>query len=195
MLVCAGHCPPVADSRCSPCSWLCCRSCSSSASGWAGTPKTCPGSLRSAFVADHETRVVDEAINRIASDYYRPIRKSQLSNASITGSWRASATASLTTWSRANFASSPRPPSFTGIGVQVGPERRGLLIVRVFDSSPAARARPAGGGPDRRRQRAQLWKACRPTRRSRSIKGPPGTDVALGVEGSARRSPPGRRAP
>ena len=32
------------------------------------------------------------------------------------------------------------PPSFTGIGVEVAPERRGLLIARVFDSSPAARA-------------------------------------------------------
>ena len=46
---------------------------------------TCPGSRASAFVANHQTLVVDEAIDRIASDYYRPISKSQLSNASIAG--------------------------------------------------------------------------------------------------------------
>ncbi len=37
------------------------------------------------------------------------------------------------------------PPSFTGIGVVVAPEHRGLLIARVFDSSPGV-ARGAEGG-------------------------------------------------
>ena len=44
-----------------------------------------PGFARDAFVADHETRVVNEAIARIASDYYRPVDKRSLTNGSVSG--------------------------------------------------------------------------------------------------------------
>src|SRR3954454_813850 len=50
-----------------------------------GHPEDLPKFARDAFVADHETRVVNEAINRISSDYYRPVAKGRLSNASIAG--------------------------------------------------------------------------------------------------------------
>ena len=50
-----------------------------------GHPEDLPGFARSTFEANHQTQVVDEAITRISSDYYRPIGKSQLANASISG--------------------------------------------------------------------------------------------------------------
>src|SRR5271167_1318440 len=50
-----------------------------------GHPEDLPGFARSALVSDHSTRVVDEAIDRISSDYYRPIAKGQLANASRAG--------------------------------------------------------------------------------------------------------------
>jgi carboxyl-terminal processing protease len=105
-----------------------------------GHPEELPGFARSTFEANHQTQVVDEAIARISSDYYRPISKSQLANTSISG-----AVASL--GDRFSHYLSPKeyrefdsPPTFTGIGVVIAPEHRGLLIARVFDSSPAQRA-------------------------------------------------------
>src|ERR1700727_3486593 len=64
-----------------------------------GHPEDLPSFARSTFVSDHETRVVNEAINRITDDYYRPISKSSLTNGSVSG-----AVASL---------GDPFPPSLT----------------------------------------------------------------------------------
>src|ERR1700733_8861389 len=146
-----------------------------------GHPEDLPGFARSAFVGDHETRVVDEAISRIASDYYRPVTKSGLTNGSIAG-----AVASLK--DRFSHYLSPReyrefnsPPSFTGIGVSVAPVSRGLRIARVFDGTPAARAGLRGGdvivAADGRRLPGLSADSA-----IALVKGPPGTDVKLGVE-------------
>src|SRR5271166_4240472 len=105
-----------------------------------GHPEDLPSFARSTFVADHATRVVDEAIDRISNEYYRPISKVQLSNASIAGVVASLGDRFSHYLSPSEFREFNSPPSFTGIGVSVGPERRGLLIARVFNSSPAARA-------------------------------------------------------
>jgi carboxyl-terminal processing protease len=157
---------------------------------FGGHPEHLPGFLRSAFVSDHQTRAVDEAIQHIAHDYYRAIPTGKLSDASIAG-----AVASLDDrfshyLSPSQFHEFNTPPHFTGIGVSVGPEivaHRGLLIARVFDASPAAHVglkpgetivsvngRPLGG--------------LSPDAAIALIKGPPGTSIVLGVQG-----PRGRR--
>jgi carboxyl-terminal processing protease len=145
-----------------------------------GHPEELPGFARRAFVADHETRVVDEAIKRIASDYYRPVAKGRLTNSSISG-----AVASLQ--DRFSHYLSPRefrefnqPPSFTGIGVSVSPTRAGLLIARVFDRSPAARAGLREGDQIVAVNGRKLA-GVSPDAAIALIKGPPGTDVKLGV--------------
>jgi carboxyl-terminal processing protease len=147
-----------------------------------GHPEDLPAFARSsAFEKNHETQVVDEALAHISSDYYRPIGKSQLANASISG-----AVASLN--DRFSHYLTPKefhefdsPPSFTGIGVIVAPEHRGLLIARVFDSSPAKRAGLQAGevivavnGHKLAGLSADAATAL--------IKGPPGTDVVLGIQ-------------
>jgi carboxyl-terminal processing protease len=147
-----------------------------------GHPEDLPAFARSsAFEKNHQTQVVDEALARIASDYYRPIGKSQLANASISG-----AVASLD--DRFSHYLTPKefhefdsPPSFTGIGVIVAPEHRGLLIARVFDSSPAKRAGLQAGevivavnGHKLAGLSADAATAL--------IKGPPGTEVVLGIQ-------------
>src|SRR5664280_3544654 len=50
-----------------------------------GHPEHLPAFLRTTFVADQQTRVVDEAIQRINRDYYRPIPTGKLSDAAIAG--------------------------------------------------------------------------------------------------------------
>jgi carboxyl-terminal processing protease len=143
-----------------------------------GHPEHLPGFLRNAFVANQQTLVVDEAIGRISHDYYRPVSREALSNSSIAG-----AVASL--GDRFSHYLSPReyrefssPPHFTGIGVSVGPEHRGLLIAHVFDSSPAARAGLQAGevivAVNGRKLAGLSADAA-----ANLIKGPPGTEVTI----------------
>jgi carboxyl-terminal processing protease len=148
---------------------------------WGGHPEDLPSFARSGLEAHDETRVVDEAIERISSEYYRPVSTGSLANSSIAG-----AVASL--HDRFSHYLSPKeyrefdsPPSFTGIGVEVEPEKRGLRIERVFDSTPAARAGMQAGesivGVNGRSIGGLSADASRAL-----IVGPPGTDVALSVE-------------
>jgi carboxyl-terminal processing protease len=125
--------------------------------------------------------VVSEALDRISCDYYRPVAKSRLTNGSIAG-----AVASLN--DRFSHYLTPKqfrefnaPPSFTGIGVSVAPGKRGLRVAKVFDGSPAARAGMQEGDVivevnGRKLEGVPAEKAIA------LIKGPPGTDVKLGVE-------------
>jgi carboxyl-terminal processing protease len=151
-----------------------------------GHPEELPGFLRNAFVADHQTRVVDEAIRRIANDYYRPISAGQLSNASISGAVSSLHDQFSHYLTPGEFREFNTPPHFTGIGVAVGPERRGLLIARVFDSSPAARAGLKAGeviiGVNGRK-----LEGISAERAIALIKGVPGTDVQLQIERPRRR--------
>jgi carboxyl-terminal processing protease len=146
-----------------------------------GHPEDLPGFARgSAFEQNHQTQVVDEALARISSDYYRPIAKSQLANSSIAG-----AVASLD--DRFSHYLTPKefhefnsPPSFTGIGVVVSPEHRGLAIARVFDASPAKRAGLQAGEVIVAVNGRKLAGLSADASTS-LIKGPPGTEVALGI--------------
>ena len=54
-----------------------------------GHPETLPGFLRDVFVGDQDTRVVDEAIDKIHADYYRSVPKSALADAAIAGAVRS----------------------------------------------------------------------------------------------------------
>jgi carboxyl-terminal processing protease len=160
---------------------------------WGGHPEDLPGFMQRVFVANRGTRVVDEALARIHHDYYRPVGEGQLSNASIAG-----AVASLDDpFSHYLTASELRefdhPGSFSGIGVEVNPDPRGLRIVQVFNSSPAARAglRPedvivAVNG----RTLAGLPEDAA----TNLVKGPPDTSVVLRVEQPATANSTGTGA-
>jgi carboxyl-terminal processing protease len=146
-----------------------------------GHPDRLPAFARDALVADHQTRVVDEAIQRIARDYYRPISTSRLSDASLAGVVKSLGDRFSHYLTPSEFRQFNTPPSFTGIGVAVGPERRGLLIGRVFDSSPAARAGLQPGevivAVNGHRLEGLSADAA-----IALIKGLPGTDVRIGIE-------------
>jgi len=145
-----------------------------------GHPSDLPGFARNAFVADHSTRVVNDALDRISSDYYRPVAKGQLAGASIAGAVASLHDRFSHYLSPSEFREFSEPPSFTGIGVDVGGTREGLEIVRVFDASPAARAHLKPGEvivSVNGRSIAGLPEASS----TMLVKGPPGTDVVLGL--------------
>jgi carboxyl-terminal processing protease len=154
-----------------------------------GHPQELPGFLRSAFVADRQTRVVDEAIERIASDYYRPIPAGRLANASIAGVISSLGDRFSHYLTPTQFREFNTPPHFTGIGVAVGPEHRGLLIAHVFDSSPAQHAGLKVGelivGVNGRK-----LEGMSADRATALIKGLPGTDVELEIEAPRRPHAP-----
>jgi carboxyl-terminal processing protease len=105
-----------------------------------GHPEDLPAFARGAFVADHNTRVVNEALGRMAKDYYRPLSEAQLANASIAGAVASLGDRFSHYLTSSEYHSFGEPASFSGIGVEVGPDPRGLRITHVFNSSPAARA-------------------------------------------------------
>jgi carboxyl-terminal processing protease len=155
-----------------------------------GHPEHLPTFAREALVADQQTRVVDEVIERIARDYYRPIGTSSLADASISGAVRSLGDRFSHYLTAREYSEFNSPPSFTGIGVSVGPERGGLLIERVFDSSPAARAGLQVGevivAVNGRRLMGLSADAA-----VALIKGLPNTQVSIGLQRSPR---PGRGA-
>lgn len=148
---------------------------------WGGHPEDLPAFARSSLVAHADTRVVDEAIGRISSDYYRPVPTSSLVNASVAGAVASLHDRFSHYLSPKEFHDFDEPPSFTGIGVEVQPEKRGLQIARVFNSSPASR----GGlkaGESIVAVNGRSIADVSPDRSRALIVGPPGTDVALSIE-------------
>lgn len=146
-----------------------------------GHPEDLPGFARRAFVASHNTRVVNEALQRMAHDYYRPLSEAQLANASIAGAVGSLGDRFSHYLTPSEVHSFGQPASFTGIGVEVAPNPRGLRLTHVFDSSPAERAGlrtedliVAVNG----RSLAGLSE----TAAAALVKGPPDTNVTLRVD-------------
>jgi carboxyl-terminal processing protease len=157
-----------------------------------GHPKHLPGFLRDVFVSDHQTLVVDEAIERIEHNYYRPISPGQLSSASISGMVSSLGDRFSHYLTPKEYGDFGHAPHFTGIGVSVAPNHRGLLISRVFNDSPAARAGLKAeelivgvGGRTLKGVSSEAAIAL--------IKGQPGTQVKLEIERPAARGHAGAR--
>jgi carboxyl-terminal processing protease len=154
---------------------------------WGGHPEDLPGFARSSLVAHADTRVVDEAIERISSDYYRPVGSGALANASVAGAVASLHDRFSHYLSPKEFHDFDEPPSFTGIGVSVGGQLvddRALLIERVFNSSPAARGGLKAGDRIVAVDGRKL-EGLSPDAATALIKGPPGTDVTLSIEAHA----------
>jgi carboxyl-terminal processing protease len=155
-----------------------------------GHPSELPGFVRNAFVANHETQVVNEAIERVSHDYYRPVSKRALANSSIAGMIGSLHDPYSTYLSPKQFKGFDRPASFAGIGVSVDPKPSGLRVARVFDSTPAQRAGLKVGDLIVAVNGRSLDKLP-PNTSVSLIKGRPGTDVRLTVRSS--HAPAGTR--
>jgi len=107
-----------------------------------GHPSWMPSGLRSAFVNDSGSRLMQDVVSMLQRDYYRPLKANQLVNRGIAG-----AVASLNDPYSHYFDPSDyrtfenqSNPHLSGIGVDVLPDPKGLKIMGVFPGSPAARA-------------------------------------------------------
>lgn len=143
-----------------------------------GHPKDLPGFIRSAFVAGSRSDAVQEALETVSHDYYRPIKPQALVGASIDGLVASLHDPYSTYLPPSEFKSFDAPQTFTGIGVSIVPTQAGLRVVTVFDDSPAARAGLRDGeaivsANGHRLRGASIEKAVS------LIEGPPGTQVHL----------------
>jgi carboxyl-terminal processing protease len=154
-----------------------------------GHPSGLPGFLRDPLVGDQDTRVVNEAIDTIHDTYYREYGRSDLANRAIAGAVKSLDDRFSNYFSPAEYAKFKLQQSgqFAGIGVQVTKDANGLKIVKVYDNSPAQRAKlragdvvtAAGGRPLKGRSQDASVSL---------IQGPVGTPVKLTVKrGSSSR--------
>jgi carboxyl-terminal processing protease len=115
-----------------------------------GHPSWLPSPLRSAFVSNSKNdQLIDEVLNMISRDYYRPVNRTQLVNQGL-----AAAVASLDDpyshyFDPSDYRSfeNQTDPHLSGIGIDVDPQPapQGLRVVDVFPGTPAARAGLARG--------------------------------------------------
>ncbi len=148
-----------------------------------GRPEDLPGFMRSFAGASNQKVVVQEAMKRIARDYYRPISEAQLSNSSVAGMVAGLHDRFSHYLTPNELREFDLPPHFAGIGVEVGDMRRGLEVARVFDNSPAARAGLQSGQVIVAVNGRPLQGLSR-NQAVALIKGMPGTDVMLQIEGA-----------
>jgi len=111
---------------------------------WVGGrhPSWLPGPVRSALVGDTHTAVVKEAIDRVHDMYYREIPEEQLADNAIEGVVRRLDDRFSNYFSPAEYKrfKESQNSEFSGIGLSVSEDPRGLRVETVYDGSPAARA-------------------------------------------------------
>jgi len=153
-----------------------------------GHPNMLPSPIRSAFVDEGSGQLVNQALNIIERDYYRPVDRQQLVNTSL-----AAAVASLHDpysqyISPADYQGlGHASPHVSGIGIDVNPEPRGLTVFDVFPGTPAARAGLMPGDVILEVDGVSLA-GHSSDYDSSMIRGRPGTQVALTVmRGSSRQ--------
>ncbi len=149
---------------------------------WGAHPSDLPGFLRDSVGSGEVSPVLGESVQQVIDDYYRPVKRSDLIDGAVNGivaSLHDRFSNYLTPREYHDFITSAAQ-QFSGVGTNVVGSRRGLLIVEVFDSSPAARAgivagdtiTAAGGVSLAGRSEAAA---------SALVKGPAGTPVVLRI--------------
>ena len=151
-----------------------------------GHPSWLPSPVRSTFVASNgNDAIIDDVLGLIQRDYYRKVPRSALVNQGL-----AAAVASLDDpyshyYDPTDYRAFQNQdnPHLAGIGIDIKPEAKGLLVQDVFGGSPAAKAGLTGGdvilavGSTSLAGRTEQFSAG-------LIKGKPGTTVTLTVRGA-----------
>ena len=103
-----------------------------------GHASSLPAPLRD-LVADDQTAVIGEALDRVDRDYYRPLSERELADDAVRGivgglDDRFSAYFDAEEYARFREVSDAR---FSGVGMSVQRVDDGLRVVQVYDDSPA----------------------------------------------------------
>jgi carboxyl-terminal processing protease len=111
---------------------------------WVGGrhPGWLPGPVRGALVGDTHSAVVKEAIEDVNKTYYRKIPEDQLADNAIDGIVKRLDDRFSNYFSPAEYKrfKDSQQSEFSGIGLAVSADKRGLRVETVYDGSPAKRA-------------------------------------------------------
>jgi carboxyl-terminal processing protease len=111
---------------------------------WVGGrhPGWLPGPVRGALVGDTHSAVVKEAIDRVHETYYRKVPEDQLADDAIEGMVKRLDDRFSNYFSAAEYKrfKDSQNSEFSGIGLAVSQDPRGLRVETVYDGSPAKRA-------------------------------------------------------
>jgi carboxyl-terminal processing protease len=112
-----------------------------------GHPSWLPSSIRSAFVSDSGGQLVNQVLDTISRDYYRPIKRSQLVDKGLQSMVSSLDDPYSHYYDPAAYRSflNQSNPHLSGVGIDVVPDPAGLRVVDVFAGSPAAKAGLAHG--------------------------------------------------
>jgi carboxyl-terminal processing protease len=107
-----------------------------------GHPSGLPGPIRDSIAGNKDTRVMTDAIDEIHDAYYRKVPRSTLVNRGIGGAVASLKDPFSHYFDPHSYASFQHltNPSFSGIGVTVRGDPKGLLIEGVIAGAPAAKA-------------------------------------------------------
>jgi carboxyl-terminal processing protease len=139
-----------------------------------------PGPVRDALVGDGDTAVVEEAIDRVHDTYYREIPKSTLADDAIAGVVAKLDDRFSNYFDPAEYKKFKQSQNseFSGVGLQVAQDPKGLEVEVVYDGSPAKRAGLKAGDVIVAADGHDL--AGKSQQDSVSlVQGPPGSDVRL----------------
>ena len=147
-----------------------------------GHPDYLPRFARDALVDDGDGRLFEEAIDEIADNYYEPVDRDALLDASL-----AAGVDSLDDRFSAYFDPKQYKAfreategAFEGVGMSVAEVPRGLRVLAVYDGSPAKRGGIRAGDVIVSVDGASLAGSTS-QEATTQIKGPAGTEVTLGV--------------
>jgi carboxyl-terminal processing protease len=147
-----------------------------------GHPESLPDKVRDVFVEDPESAVRAEVINMIEENFYKPVSKRSLEDASlkaIVKSLKDRYSHYLSPKEARAFQESVAG-KFDGVGMGVEQDKRGLKVLNVFERSPAREAGIRKGDVIVAVNGRSIAGVSSELATAR-IKGPAGTDVRLDV--------------
>src|SRR5579862_7203438 len=107
-----------------------------------GHPSALPSPLRGGFFESRNDALIDDVLNRLTSQYYRPLNRTQLVNQGLAGMVASLHDPYSHYFDPTDYQSfmDVTDPHVSGIGVDVNTDPHGLRIIDVFPGSPAAQA-------------------------------------------------------
>jgi carboxyl-terminal processing protease len=152
-----------------------------------GHPRWLPDPVADALLGDDGPRVVNEGLDIVEDRFYRQLDKKQLSNAALDGAVKSLHDRFSNYFSpqEYNAFQDSIENRFSGVGVSIRRNAKGLVIVSVFEGSPADKAGLRVG--DLITQAGGRKLAGRPEQAASAlVKGPKGSKVTLRIERKQR---------
>ena len=105
-------------------------------------PSMLPDDLRYAFVDDEQASLRSELIETIDDNFYKEVDEKKLDDASLRGIIRAldDRFSHYFTPDQSKLFEQSVTGQFEGVGMSVEQDKRGLLVINVFEGSPASKA-------------------------------------------------------